>query len=61
MNSRWRWRSGRSRYTTRVPDIPAYGEGETEEEAIADLKEALGTKAGFFPAAPGLGWPEWTE
>ena len=44
-----------------MPDIPAYGEGETEEEAIADLKEALGTKAGFFPAAPGLGWPEWTE
>ncbi len=27
-------------YTARVPDIPAYGEGETEEEAIADLKEA---------------------
>jgi predicted RNase H-like HicB family nuclease len=29
-------------YTARVPDIPAYGEGGTEEEAIADLKEALG-------------------
>ena len=29
-------------YTARVRDIPAYGEGETEEEAIADLKEALG-------------------
>lgn len=28
-------------YTARVPDIPAYGEGRTEEEAIADLKEAL--------------------
>ncbi|HEX4129078.1 MAG TPA: type II toxin-antitoxin system HicB family antitoxin [Pirellulales bacterium] len=28
-------------YTARVPDIPAYGEGETEEEAIADLREAL--------------------
>jgi predicted RNase H-like HicB family nuclease len=28
-------------YTARLPDIPAYGEGETEEEAIADLKEAL--------------------
>lgn len=27
--------------TACVPDIPAYGEGETEEEAIADLKEAL--------------------
>ena len=24
-----------------VPDIPAYGEGETENEAIDDLKEAL--------------------
>ena len=28
-------------FTARVPDIPAYGEGKTEEEAIADLKEAL--------------------
>jgi predicted RNase H-like HicB family nuclease len=28
-------------FTARVPDIPAYGEGETENEAIADLKEAL--------------------
>jgi predicted RNase H-like HicB family nuclease len=28
-------------FTARVPDIPAYGEGETEEEALADLKEAL--------------------
>lgn len=28
-------------FTARVPDIPAYGEGATEEEAIADLKEAL--------------------
>ena len=28
-------------FTARVPDIPAYGEGETEEEAMADLKEAL--------------------
>jgi predicted RNase H-like HicB family nuclease len=28
-------------YTARVPDIPAYGEGETEEEAIADLREAI--------------------
>jgi predicted RNase H-like HicB family nuclease len=28
-------------FTARVPDIPAYGEGETEEEAIADLHEAL--------------------
>jgi predicted RNase H-like HicB family nuclease len=28
-------------FTARVPDIPAYGEGETEDEAAADLKEAL--------------------
>lgn len=28
-------------FTARVPDIPAYGEGETEEKAIADLREAL--------------------
>ncbi|MBA4017042.1 MAG: hypothetical protein C0483_07720 [Pirellula sp.] len=28
-------------YTARVPDIPAYGEGETEDLAIADLREAL--------------------
>ena len=28
-------------FTARVPDIPAYGEGDTEEEAMADLKEAL--------------------
>ncbi len=28
-------------YTARVPDLPAYGEGATEEEAIEDLKEAI--------------------
>jgi len=28
-------------FTARIPDIPAYGEGETEEQAIADLKQAL--------------------
>ncbi len=28
-------------FTARLPDIPAYGEGKTEAEAIADLKEAL--------------------
>lgn len=28
-------------FTARVPDIPAYGEGETEDEAIADLRVAL--------------------
>jgi predicted RNase H-like HicB family nuclease len=28
-------------FTARVPDVPAYGEGDTEEAAIADLREAL--------------------
>lgn len=28
-------------FTARVPDIPAYGEGETEDEAISDLRIAL--------------------
>ena len=28
-------------YTARMPDIPAYGEGETPDEAIADLRAAL--------------------
>ena len=28
-------------FTARVPDIPAYGEGDTEATAVADLKEAL--------------------
>ena len=28
-------------FTARLPDIPAYGEGETEEAAVADLREAV--------------------
>ena len=28
-------------YTARIPDIPAYGEGATEDAALADLREAL--------------------
>ena len=28
-------------FTARIPDIPAYGERETEIDAIADLKEAF--------------------
>lgn len=28
-------------FTARVPDIPAYGEGTTEDDAIADLCGAL--------------------
>ncbi len=35
-------------YTARLPDIPAYGEGETEQAAIADLKEALRGYIGAF-------------
>lgn len=28
-------------FTARIPDIPAYGEGETEEAALSDLREAV--------------------
>lgn len=28
-------------FTARIPDIPAYGEGATEDEALADLHEAV--------------------
>ena len=28
-------------FTACIPNIPAYGEGETDKEAIADLKEGL--------------------
>jgi predicted RNase H-like HicB family nuclease len=28
-------------FTARIPDIPACGEGETEQKAIEDLKEAI--------------------
>ena len=28
-------------FTARLPDIPAYGEGDTEDQAIDDLKDAL--------------------
>jgi hypothetical protein len=31
-------------FTARIPDIPAYGEGETEDEAIGDLEEAVRSK-----------------
>ncbi len=32
---------GEGGFTARIPDLPAYGEGTTEDEAIADLKEAV--------------------
>jgi len=35
-------------FTARVPDIPAYGEGETEDAAIADLEAALRGYIGTF-------------
>jgi len=28
-------------FSARIPDIPAYGEGATEDEAIQDLRDAL--------------------
>jgi predicted RNase H-like HicB family nuclease len=28
-------------FTARIHDIPTYGEGDTEEAAIADLREAI--------------------
>lgn len=42
-------------FTARVPDIPAYGEGETEEEALADLKEALRAYIEAFGLEDALG------
>ena len=35
-------------FTARISDIPAYGEEETENEAIVDLKEALRTYTEAF-------------
>ena len=35
-------------FTARIPDIPAYGEGETKAEAIADLKEAIAAYVSSF-------------
>ncbi|MEX0677730.1 MAG: type II toxin-antitoxin system HicB family antitoxin [Pirellulales bacterium] len=42
-------------FTARIPDIPAYGEGETEEEAIADLQEAVRGYIETFGLADALG------
>ena len=42
-------------FTARLPDIPVYGEGETEEEAIADLKEAMKGYIETFGLANALG------
>lgn len=42
-------------FTARVPDIPAYGEGETEQEAIADLEPALRAYVETFGLEDALG------
>jgi len=44
----------RGGYTARVPDIPAYGEGDTEDAAIADLQEALMAYVEAFGVAEAL-------
>ena len=41
-------------FTARLPDIPAYGEGETEDAAIADLKVALRGYTAEFGLAEAL-------
>jgi len=35
-------------FTARVPDIPAYGEGSTEDEGMADLREAVAAYVEHF-------------
>jgi predicted RNase H-like HicB family nuclease len=35
-------------FTAQIPGIPAYGEGKTEEGAIADLKEAVSAYISAF-------------
>ncbi len=50
-------------FTARLPDIPAYGEGETESEAIDDLKEAIRGYIETFGNAvrPALPLPQQTH
>ena len=48
-------------FTARIPDIPAYGEGETEEEAIADLKEAIRGYIETFGLDDGLTSTQFAE
>jgi predicted RNase H-like HicB family nuclease len=35
-------------FTARVPDIPTYGEGITEDEAMADLREGMNAYVQVF-------------
>ena len=56
-------------FTARLPDIPAYGEGEAEEQAIEDLKEAIRGYIETFGlddalsriSAPSLRQLDWNE
>lgn len=41
-------------FTAQVPGIPAYGEGETEDAAIGDLKEAVAAYVAAFGVADAL-------
>jgi predicted RNase H-like HicB family nuclease len=43
-------------FTARLRDIPAYSEGETEEQAIADLQEALRGYVETFGIKDAIGW-----
>jgi predicted RNase H-like HicB family nuclease len=42
-------------FAARIPDIPAFGEGETEDEAISDLREAVRGYIETFGLADALG------
>ena len=48
-------------FTARLPDVPAYGEGETEDEAIADLQEALRGYIETFGFNDAFGRIQYTE
>jgi predicted RNase H-like HicB family nuclease len=42
-----------------IPTIPAYGDGETEEEAIADLRNAIAGYVETFGLPDSLGCIGW--
>jgi predicted RNase H-like HicB family nuclease len=48
-------------FTARVPDIPAYGEGDAEEQAIADLREALTAYIEVFGLADAMARPKSSQ
>lgn len=35
------WDEKLRRFSAYIPDVPAYGEGTTKEEALADLRKAI--------------------